>query len=87
MAVVRILKSFLKQEVMICILRDVCGLIDIDTLFDKQQLNNVKSEDLVLGAQKNAEGDVATALFKGFSTLGAGWSNDCSTWGYLFFET
>ena len=62
MAVVRILKSFLKQEVMICILRDVCGLIDIDTLFDKQ-LNNVKSEDLVLGAQKNAEGDVATALF------------------------
>ena len=63
MAVVRILKSFLKQEVMICILRDVCELIDIDTLFDKQQLNNVKSEDLVLGAQKNAEGDVATALF------------------------
>ena len=63
MAVVRILKSFLKQEVMICILRDVCGLRDIDTLFDKQQLNNVKSEDLVLGAQKNAEGDVATALF------------------------
>ena len=63
MAVVRILKSFLKQEVMICILRDVCGLRDIDTLFDKQQLNNVKSEDLVLGAQKNAEGDVAIALF------------------------